>query len=121
MPPEVKTILLGLARDSYELRELWWYTIVLGMMDRECAWLHHSRCEGGRNWLWFRTIEGQEFPLPDPGISPQTEQALRRAARLLTGEHKDDTAFGEQSVWGEVLETRTVYPPAQPLRALCKN
>ncbi|MBI4671210.1 MAG: hypothetical protein HY741_06025 [Chloroflexi bacterium] len=70
------------AHDSHERRELWWYAMALMMEDCEQVWRIGAQALGGRRWLYFRTIGGDEFPLPDTGLSLEQETELRRQVLL---------------------------------------
>lgn len=80
---ELARILARFARDSYETRELTWYAIALLMEDEEQAWRTGAQESGGCRWLYFRTIQGDEFPLPDPGLTAEMENKLAAAVHAL--------------------------------------
>jgi hypothetical protein len=120
MPSEVKSILSDLARDSFELRELWWYTLVLGLIDCERVWFQRTYWQDGRKWHLFRTVLGEEFSLPDPSISEQTENKLRTAARLLLGDSNEQDLKWKSTIWVEYRNCSDCEPSPQ-LCADCRG
>jgi hypothetical protein len=100
LPPKLVLMLITLARDSFSLRELWWFTVALLMIDNEHAWRVRTQVQDGRLWWWFRTRAGDEFPLPDPGLSEAQERSLLQALRdTSTPPQKEFELLGPDSPW----------------------
>jgi hypothetical protein len=100
LPPKLVLMLTALARDSFSLRELWWFTVALLMIDNEHAWRVRTQEQGGRIWLWFRTRNGDEFPLPDPGLSETQERTLLGVLReTVVLRQTEPESFAPDSPW----------------------
>lgn len=81
LPVSLLRVLEALAIDSYALRELWWYAVILDMIDEEVAVPQGKHTIDGRGWLQIHTVVGDDFMIPDPGLSQEQEAQLLDALR----------------------------------------
>ena len=92
LPVSLLRVLETLAIDSFALRELWWYAVVLDMMDEEVAFSQGKHTVEGRDWIQIHTVVGDDFMIPDPGLNQTQEADLLNALR---------NAF---SIWQDTLD-----------------
>ena len=106
IPSDISPALLSYlecqAKDSYALRELWWYAVLLCMADNEAVWWMHERQVEERMWVFVRTRAGDEFALPKPALSRAQEQELLHHMRASLDSNESDDLDRADSPWHEL-------------------
>src|SRR5581483_8600001 len=83
IPPEFRPLVDEFALDSHQRREIWWYILVLLMIDEEQVRPMGEHELAGRLWVTLRTQDGNEFDIIKPQLDENQQDRLLAGARQI--------------------------------------
>lgn len=83
IPPEFDRLLNRFSTETHERREVWWYLLVLMMIDQEQVRFMREHELAGRRWVTVQTRDGDEFEIVKPEAVQDRELELLVGAREI--------------------------------------
>ncbi len=83
IPREFAPLINSFTRDLQERIEIWYYAIVLLMIDEEQVRMVGTRYVADREWVTLQIYGGEEFDILRPDLTDAQEQHLLEGVREI--------------------------------------